>query len=313
MRRHRISRYNTHNRTREEQRPFMSQIEMTATTQQQPTGTEMAAASESTPQSVVALHDVSIRLGQRTIWHDVTLDIASGEFVAILGPNGAGKSTLLRVLLGLLQPSTGSVQVLGRAPRRGRPDIGYVPQRRTLESDLTVRGRDFVALGVDGHQWGFALPGRAQCQQRERVQQAIESVEATTYADRAIGTLSGGEQQRLLLAQALVGTPRLLVLDEPLASLDLYNQQAIAHLVSRVARAQGMTVLLVAHDVNPLLPVVDRVLYIARGQVTLGTPAEIVTTETLSRLYDTPVEVLHDSQGRVFVVGLDDEANHPHA
>jgi zinc/manganese transport system ATP-binding protein len=262
--------------------------------------------------SVVALRDVAIRLGQRTIWQHATIDIAGGEFVAILGPNGAGKSTLLRILLGLLQPSAGRVMVLGRAPRRGRPDIGYVPQRRTLESDLMVRGRDFVALGVDGHYWGFALPGPAQRRQRERVQQAIEAVEATAYADRAIGTLSGGEQQRLLLAQALVGEPRLLVLDEPLASLDLYNQQAIAQLVNRVARAQGMTVLLVAHDVNPLLPVVDRVVYVARGQVTLGTPAEIITTATLSRLYNTRVEVLHDSQGRVFVAGLDAEATHPH-
>lgn len=262
---------------------------------------------------IVALRAAAVRLGERVIWSDATLDIAGGEFVAILGPNGAGKSTLLRLLLGMVRPSAGSALVLGREPRRGRPDIGYVPQRRTLETDVAVRGRDVVALGVDGHRWGFALPGPALRRQRAQVQQAIEAVEAISYADRAIGELSGGEQQRLLLAQALVGQPRLLLLDEPLASLDMYNQQAMAQLVRRVARAQGMTVLLVAHDVNPLLPVVDRVLYIARGQVTLGTPDAIITTATLSRLYQTPVEVVRDSRGRVFVVGLDAEAWHPHA
>jgi zinc/manganese transport system ATP-binding protein len=264
------------------------------------------AAGEAS-QSVVALRDVAVQLGGRSIWSQGSFAIQPGEFITILGPNGAGKSTLLKLLLGLVRPSAGEVQVLGSVPRRGRPDVGYVPQRRTLESDLLVRGRDIVRLGVDGHQWGIPLLGQRQV--RERVQAAIEAVEATAYADRPIGQLSGGEQQRLLLAQALVGEPRLLLLDEPLASLDLRNQQAIAQLVARVARERNMTVILVSHDLNPLLGVLDRIIYVARGQVICGTPETILTTEALTRLYDSPVEVLHDRQGRIFVVGLEAEGH----
>ena len=263
--------------------------------------------------AMVAANELAVRLGERTIWHDATFRVSTGEFVAVLGPNGAGKSTLLRLLLGLIQPSHGQLSVLGAAPRLGSPEIGYVPQRRSLDPDLAVRGRDFVALGVDGHRWGFALPmGVASRRKHERVAAALEAVEATAYADRPIGQLSGGEQQRLLLAQALVGQPRLLLLDEPLASLDLRNQSAIAQLVARLARASGITVLLVAHDINPLLPVVNRVLYLARGQVVMGDPQEVITTETLSRLYDAPVEVVHDSRGRIVVVGVEEEP-HLHA
>jgi zinc/manganese transport system ATP-binding protein len=216
------------------------------------------------------------------------------------------------VLLGLQRPSAGRVRVLGGAPRRGHPAIGYVPQQRSLDPDLSVRGRDLVALGIDGHRWGFALPGPAARQRQALVDEALAAVESSAYADRPVGQLSGGEQQRLLLAQALVGQPRLLLLDEPLASLDLRNQQAMARLVAAVARAQGITVLLVAHDVNPLLPVLDRVVYVARGRIAIGAPDEIITAERLSALYDAPVDVLRDRHGRVFVVGLEHEATHPH-
>ncbi len=260
--------------------------------------------------NMVAFRDVAVQLGNRTIWRQATFQVAPGEFVAILGPNGAGKSTLLRLLLGLVRPSAGSVSVLGRAPRRGNPAIGYVPQRRLLEADLPVRGRDLVMLGLNGLRWGFSLPGPTLRQQQSRVAQALEAVEATAYADRPIGQLSGGEQQRLFLAQALVGRPRLLLLDEPLASLDLRSQGGIAHLVARLAREQGFTVLIVTHDVNPVLPVVDRVLYIARGQVAIGTVDEIITTQKLSSLYEAPVEVVHDSLGRIFVVGLEEMEGH---
>lgn len=260
---------------------------------------------------VVALQDAAVELEGRTIWSEATFTVQAGEFITVLGPNGAGKSTLLKLILGLLRPSAGEVRVFDRGPRRGRADIGYVPQRRTLDSDLSVRGRDFVRLGLDGHRWGFALPLPGHHAARELVQQAIEAVEATPYADRPISQLSGGEQQRLLLAQALVGNPRLVLLDEPLASLDLHNQQAIAQLVARLARERGMTVMLVSHDLNPLLGVLDRLVYVARGRIVVGTPDTILTTETLSRLYDSPVEVLHDSQGRVFVVGLEAEGHLP--
>ncbi len=261
--------------------------------------------------SIVAFQDVAVSIDRRTIWRQATFALEPGEFVAVLGPNGAGKSTLLRLLLGLLQPSEGSVSFLGRAPQRGNRAIGYVPQRRLLDPDLPVRGRDLVMLGLDGLHWGFALPGRMRKQQQARVVEVLAAVEATAYADRPIGHLSGGEQQRLFLAQALVGRPRLLLLDEPLASLDMRSQIGTAHLVAHLAREWGITVLLVTHDINPVLPLVDRVIYVARGQVAIGTAEEIITTQQLSRLYNAPVEVIRDSQGRMFVVGLEEMEGHP--
>lgn len=249
--------------------------------------------------------------GRRPIWAGANFALDAGEFVAVLGPNGAGKSTLLRLLLGLLEPRSGRLEVLGRAPRRGHPQIGYVPQRRSLDADVGLRGADMVRLGIDGHRWGPGLGGRGH-PRWARVHTAISDVGAVGYAERPIGQLSGGELQRLLLAQALVGEPRMLLLDEPLANLDVRNQVAMAQLVGRLARERHLTVLLVAHDVNPLLPVVDRVMYIARGGVAIGTPGEVITSERLSALYGADVEVLEDRRGRLFVVGLDSEESHPH-
>jgi zinc/manganese transport system ATP-binding protein len=254
-----------------------------------------------------------MRLGERTIWSGASASIAEGEFVVALGPNGAGKSSLLRLLLGLVAPGAGRVEVFGERPRRGNPQIGYVPQRRAADAGLGIRGRDLVALGIDGHHWGVGLPGARRQHERAQVDDVIAAVGASAYANRAIGQLSGGERQRLLLAQALVGEPRLLLLDEPLASLDVRSQIATSQLIARLARARGMTVVLVAHDVNPLLPALDRVLYIAHGTVAIGAPEDIITSERLSSLYDAPIEVVRDRRGRVFVVGLDDDMMAPHA
>ncbi len=264
-----------------------------------------------TQQAVIHAQDLAIMRGKRTIWRDAHFTIQSGEFITIVGPNGAGKTTLLRLLLGLLPAIHGTIQVLGNRPQRGNSLIGYVPQRRTLDPDLSVCGRDFVLLGLDGHKWGFPLPFVSKRDQKERAQQAIDAVGATLYADRPVGKLSGGEQQRLLLAQALLGQPKLLLLDEPLASLDLKNQHAIAQLVAHLAQERGITIMLVAHDVNPLLPFTNRVLYIARGHITLGKPDEIITSENLSRLYDAPIEVIRDSRGRILVSGLENSALYP--
>ncbi len=258
--------------------------------------------------AAIVAEGVSAAYGDRLIWRNASFTVNTGEFVAVLGPNGSGKSTLLRLLLGLQPPAAGSLQVLGKRPRRGNPQIGYVPQRRDIDRDLPVRGRDFVHLGIDGNRWGLALGNAAS--DHQRVDQAITSVEAQPYADRPIGRLSGGEQQRLLLAQALAGRPQMLLLDEPLASLDLRNQIIISELVAELARANGLTVLLIAHDINPLLPIVDRVLYVAHGGLAIGKPAEVITTQQLSRLYDAPIEVLHDSHGHMFVVGLEAESAH---
>jgi zinc/manganese transport system ATP-binding protein len=264
----------------------------------------------------IELRGASVRLGGRTIWSGVDLLVQEGEFVAILGPNGAGKSTLLEVLLGLLKLARGEVSVLGRPAGTSNERIGYLPQRRVFDETTRVRGVDVVRLGLDGRRWGVPLPlaGRFSTRarsDRERVAQAIERVGASSYAGRPIGECSGGEQQRLLIAQALVQSPRMLILDEPLDGLDLPNQAGVAALVQGICRAQGVTVLLVAHDVNPLLPYVDRVLYLAGGHAAMGTPEQVITSETLSGLYGAPVEVLEARDGRLVVVGQP-EAPHQH-
>ena len=265
---------------------------------------------------IIQVEDATVVLGGRSIWQQVHLAVQPGEFLAILGPNGAGKSTLLKAILGLLPLAAGSITVLGRPAQRGHAAIGYVPQRRHFEADVHVRGRSIVRLGLDGAHWGLPLPFIRSRQEREataRVQEAIERVGASAYADRPIGELSGGEQQRLLIAQALVKRPRILALDEPLDSLDLRNQQGVAGVIRQISRETGATVLLVAHDVNPILSAVDRVIYVAHGQIAVGKPEEVITTETLSRLYNTPIEVLRASDGRIVVVGQPEEEVSYHA
>jgi len=258
----------------------------------------------------IRLHDAGVAHGRRFVWRHADLEVRRGEFVVVLGPNGSGKTTLLRVLLGLHPLSEGTVEVLGGRPRRGRHAIGYVPQRRTLDPDLNVRARDLVSLGVDGTRWGVPLGSAARRLRQELVTEALEAVGATAYADRPVGRLSGGEQQRLLLAQALVTRPSILLLDEPLASLDLRSQGIVSSLVADVARRRDITVVLVAHDVNPLVSVVDRVVYLAGGSMVSGRVDEVITSEVLSTLYDHPIEVLRDSRGRVVVVGADDRDSH---
>jgi zinc/manganese transport system ATP-binding protein len=263
----------------------------------------------------IRLEAATAKRGARRVWSGVDLSVGQGEFVAVLGPNGSGKSTLLHVLLGLLPLSEGTATVLSGRPGSANPQIGYLPQRRSFDSGTRVRGLDLVRLGLDGTRWGFPLPARISAGGRaaaRRVEEAIELVGASAYASRPIGALSGGEQQRLLIAQALVRRPRILLLDEPLDSLDLSNQGAVAALVQRICREEGVTVLLVAHDVNPILPYLDRVIYFAGGGGVEGTPREVITGPTLSRLYGVPVEVLETSDRRLVVVGTPEPPAHHH-
>jgi zinc/manganese transport system ATP-binding protein len=252
------------------------------------------------------LDGAEAQMGRRTIWSDVAISIPEGEFAAILGPNGSGKTTLLRVLLGELALRKGTVSVLGARPGARKSELGYLPQRRSFDAATRVRGVDLVRLGLDGERWGLPLRRRGS----ERIEEVLELVGAGGYATRPIGELSGGEQQRLLIAQALVSRPRLLVLDEPLDSLDLPNQGAVAALLERICRRQGVTVLLVAHDVNPLLTYLDRVVYFGAGRAVVGAPREVITAETLSDLYGVPVEVLETGDGRLVVVGLPEAPAH---
>ncbi len=249
--------------------------------------------------ALVRFDDATLDYHGRRIWSGLSLAFEPGSFVAILGPNGSGKTSLLQVILGLTALSDGRVEVLGQAPRRGNPGIGYVPQHQSFDRDLPLRGRDLVGLGLDGHRWGFSRPSALT---RRRVVAAIEAVEASSYADAAIGRLSGGEQQRLRIAQALVGDPRLLLCDEPLASLDLHHQQEITALIGGWRRRSGGTVLFVTHDVNPILDFVDRVLFVVNGRWAIGTPDEVLTSERLTELYGSHVDVLR-VHGRILVVG----------
>jgi zinc/manganese transport system ATP-binding protein len=255
------------------------------------------------PEPVVSLRGAAVRVGGRELWSGVDLDIRAGEFVALLGPNGVGKSTLVKVLLGVLPAAAGEVRVLGERPGEAGDRIGYLPQRRSFDASLRMRGIDVVGLGWDGDRWGIPLPGRHRKAARARIAEVIDLVGASAYADRPIGQCSGGEQQRLLIGQALVRRPELLVLDEPLDSLDLSNQAAMATLVGRICRDEGITVVMVAHDVNPILSRLDRVVYLAEGGAVAGEPEQVITSETLSRLYQTPIEVLRTSDGRLVVVG----------
>jgi zinc/manganese transport system ATP-binding protein len=248
-----------------------------------------------------------VRTGHHTIWTGANVRIEPGEFVAVLGPNGAGKSTFIKAALGLIPLSSGTAQVLGADPGRANAKIGYLPQRRTFETGTRIRGLDVVRLGLDGHRFGLPLPaifGGARARATAaRVAEVIELVGATAYASRPIGELSGGEQQRLLIAQALAPHPELLLLDEPLDSLDLTNQSSVAALIRQICQEQHVAVVMVAHDVNPILSYLDKVVYVAHGGVVAGKPADIITSATLSRLYGAPVEVLKAASGRLVVVG----------
>jgi zinc/manganese transport system ATP-binding protein len=256
----------------------------------------------------IRLRDAALRFGERSLWGELSLDVAPGEFLAVLGPNGSGKTSLLKVLLGLQPLSAGTVEVCGRTPRRGSSAVGYIPQQKSFDRDLPLRGRDLVRLGLDGHRWGIGFPVRAA---RDRVAEVIEAVGAAGYADSPIGLLSGGEQQRLRIAQALLGDPRVLLCDEPLLSLDLQHQQAVSQLIDARRRDAGTSVVFVSHEVNPILPMVDRVLYLVGGRWAVGATDEVMTSERLSDLYATDVDVLR-VRGRIVVIGAPDEASGHH-
>jgi zinc/manganese transport system ATP-binding protein len=256
--------------------------------------------------SLVCLRGATLSYGRRTLWSGLDLDLRSGEFVAVLGPNGSGKTSLLRVLLGLQKLSGGQMEIAG-----DRRHIGYIPQQRAIDPTITLRGRDLVSLGFDGHRWGIGLRGMRE--RRQRVDEALTAVGAAAFANRPVGLLSGGEQQRLRVAQALVSDPGVLLCDEPLLSLDLAHQRAVSQLIDRRRTEAGTAVLFVTHEINPILPLVDRVLYLVDGRFRIGTPDEVMTSETLSELYQTQIDVVR-VRDQIIVVGAHGavESDQPH-
>jgi zinc/manganese transport system ATP-binding protein len=252
-------------------------------------------------EKVISLDNVTLELGGRNILNKVSFDIARGEFVAILGPNGAGKTTLFKLLLGLLKPTSGKIEVLGMSPHRGDSNIGYAPQHRVLETDLALRARDVVGFGLDGNKWGIGFGSGAR---DEKINKVLKEVDAFRFADAPVGRLSGGEQQRLLIAQALITDPKILLLDEPLSNLDISHAQEIVSVLNKISRERDVTIMLVSHDINPLFSSATQVLYMANGHGVLGTPNEVITSATLSKLYGANVEVVRSGQ-HVFVVGAE--------
>jgi zinc/manganese transport system ATP-binding protein len=258
--------------------------------------------------AAICLESLAVGYPGRALWRDLDLSIEPGEFVAVLGGNGTGKTTLLKVLLGLIRPLVGSVTVLGDEPSRGDRRVGYVPQHAAFNPEAPVRGVDLVRLGADGHRFG---PRRVSTAVRERVAASLEAVAATSYASAPVGLLSGGEQQRLRIASAIVDEPALVLADEPLLSLDLASQQQVADVLNAHRCAAGAAVIVVTHDINPVLRHVDRVLYLAAGKWAAGSPDEVLTSDCLSDLYGVPIDVVR-VRDHIVIVGAPDEATGPH-
>jgi zinc/manganese transport system ATP-binding protein len=271
---------------------------MNPTGHQTPAGAPAGAPPARGDTPVLELDNVTLGLGGRTILRDTSFVVNQGEFIGVLGPNGAGKTTLMRAVLGLVPAAGGAIRVLGQTVERGNASIGYMPQTRSALAGRRVRGRDFVAMAADGHRWG--LP-HADAKTRADVDRVLELVGGTNLSKRPLSELSGGERQRLLLAQCLLGNPKLLLLDEPLISLDPHHQKSVVELVRRVHQELGIAVLFSAHELNPLLNSIDRVLYLGSGVAALGTVDEVITRPVLSRLYGSPIDVMRVN-GRIFVM-----------
>jgi len=254
-------------------------------------------------QSLISADRLSAGYGGRTIWSGVNFSFEKGEFVAVIGPNGAGKTTLFRVLLGLQRPMSGTISVFGEPPRRGNPHIGYIPQRHTIDTETNVECLELVRLGLSGTRWGFNPVAHRD---REAAMSALEAAGASDLAHRRLGALSGGELQRIFLAEALVSNPEILLLDEPLSNLDIRRETELLHLVNGVVRTRGVTALLIAHNINPLLPHMNKVMYVANGRMATGKPGEVLTSESLTRLYGVQVEVLKDPHGNVAIIPVEE-------
>jgi zinc/manganese transport system ATP-binding protein len=248
---------------------------------------------------VLSLRAATLSFGDRQLWNNLNLDVRPGEFLAVLGPNGTGKTSLLKTILGQQKLTSGTIEFLGKPVTRGSREIGYIPQQKLLEQGTPLRARDLVTFGVNGGKWGPPISSRRV---RRHVDSVLESVGATEYANVPVATLSGGEQQRIRVGQSIVGGPKLLLCDEPLLSLDLHHQRGVSELIDAQRTALNTAVVFVTHDVNPILGFVDRVLYLAGGRFRVGTPDEVLRSEVLSYMYDTPVEVIR-SRGRIVVLG----------
>ena len=263
------------------------------------------------PIEIARADHLEVRYRDRVVWSDANFRIHRGEFVAVIGPNGAGKTTLFRLLLGLIRPSGGTLRVFDEPPRRGNSRIGYVPQSHVVDKDTNVQADQLVRLGFSGNRWIPNLTPAMFRREREAAETALRSVGAIELGKKSLGAMSGGELQRIFLAEALAGNPEILLLDEPLASLDIRRAKELVEQVHDLVRTRKVATLLVAHDINPLIHCLDKVIYIANGRVATGLPSEVLTTDSLTALYGVDVEVLHDSRGNLVIVGGEDSHRDP--
>ncbi len=265
--------------------------------------TETTSERVGASSDLIVGENVTAGYREKVVWRNASFSFGKGEFVAVIGPNGAGKTTLFRMLLGLQPALSGSLKILGSNPRKGNDRIGYVPQRHIIDSDMTVESQELVRLGVSGKRWGFNPFSRWDT---KAAKEALEAVGSEDIANRPLGVLSGGELQRIFLAEALVSNPDILLLDEPLSNLDIRRETELLHLVNDVVRNRGVTALLIAHNINPLLPHLDKVMYVANGKVATGTPSQVLTSKSLSDLYGIEIEVLRDPHGNVAIIGVEE-------
>jgi zinc/manganese transport system ATP-binding protein len=256
---------------------------------------------------ILEIKNATLAYGEKVMWSGLDLEIQPREFIAIIGSNGSGKTSLLKAILGQVELTAGQIRLEGKPVGHGSRQIGYIPQHRVLDAGTPLRARDVLRLGLDGHKFGLPLPSRKA---KARVEHILGCIDGFELAKKPIGELSGGELQRLRVGQAVIGEPDLILADEPLSALDLQQQKTIADLLDRERREHDAAVIFVTHDVNPILSMVDRVLYLANGQFRIGTPDEVLTSEVLSELYGTAVDVLRN-QGRIVVVGTQDHDHHP--
>lgn len=252
---------------------------------------------------VVVAKNLTVGYAKNPVWKNANFSVNRGEFVAVIGPNGAGKTTMFRMLLGLQQPIRGTINVFDAKPKRGNSKIGYIPQRHTIDNETNIECIEFIRLALSGNKWGFGLSSK---EEKKAAADTLAAVGATDLAKKSLGSMSGGELQRIFLAEALVGNPEMLLLDEPLSNLDIKRIKDLVELMNKVVKSRNVTAFLVAHDINPLIQFLDKVIYIANGKVATGTPEEVLTSKKLSELYGTRVEVLRDSRGNIVVAGAED-------
>lgn len=260
------------------------------------------------PTPLLTIKNASLAFGERTLWSNLNIEIQPHEFIAVIGSNGSGKTTLLKAILGQENLSSGSIEFLGKPVSRGSRRMGYIPQHRSIDSASPMRAIDMLRLGLDGHRFGLPISSRSAS---AKVQHILGCVDAFDLAGKRVGELSGGELQRLRVGQAVIDEPDLILADEPLSALDLAQQKVIADLLDQERREHNSAVIFVTHDVNPILSMVDRVLYLANGNFKIGTPDEVLRSDVLTELYGTPVDVVRN-QGRILVVGTQDHQHHDH-